>query len=95
MTKHDLNYAREVWRAAMTLANNLAVQVSDDMNSRDETEGADAASRCANRFREYLSPDDDALMEMLDEAGVKPPRSQPLPDSIVEALNSGDGVYRP
>lgn len=81
---------RDIWRAAMTLANNICVQESDRYLANDENEEARAISDCAKRIRGWLEPDDDQMREMFAEAGV---RSEP--DPLGEALNSGDGSYKP
>lgn len=62
---------RGVWRAALTLANNLCVQESDRENERDgDPEHIHAAGNCARRIRDWLNPTDEQLAEMLREAGV-------------------------
>ena len=81
---------RGIWRAALTLANNICVQESDRHNDADETREARTASQCAARVREYIDSDDESLALMFDEAGVPEER-----DPLGEALNSGDGAYRP
>lgn len=58
---------REVWRAALTLANNLCVQASDRHNSDDETDEARAAASCATSIRVYIDVSDDQLDEILCE----------------------------
>lgn len=58
----------DVWRTALTLANNLCVQISDRHNGDDETREADAASECATSVRRWLDPGDE-LWQMLAEAG--------------------------
>lgn len=62
---------KEVWRTAMTLANNICVKVSDRYNADDETEKADAAAECANKIRGWITPTDDQIVEMLEESGAK------------------------
>lgn len=63
---------KDVWRAALTLANNLCVQESDRENDRDGDAGwIDGTAECARRIRDYLTPGDLELAEMLGEAGVK------------------------
>ena len=81
---------RAIWTAALTLANNLCVQESDRHNDDDEIREANTASHCANRIREYITSNDAAILEMFREAGVPVEH-----DWLGEALNSGDGVYRP
>lgn len=61
---------RMVWRAAMTLANNLCVQNSDRHNNDDETAESKAAADCAADICRWLEPDDGQLAELLMEAGV-------------------------
>lgn len=82
---------RGIWRAALTLANNICVQESDLHNADDETSEADTANECAARVRAFIDADDKTLAELLAEAGVPDDGSDPL----CEALNSGDGSYRP
>jgi hypothetical protein len=59
----------EIWRAALTLANNLCVKISDRYNGDDATAEANAAGECARSIRGYIDPGE-ALWEMLKEAGV-------------------------
>ena len=59
-----------VWRAALTLANNICVQESDRYNDNDETRECNATAECAKRIREYLTPDDELLRELLTESRV-------------------------
>lgn len=66
MVKRD----REVWRVAMTLANNLCVKASDYYNSDDRTDESHGATRCADRIRDFLDIPDDQLAELLAEGGV-------------------------
>ena len=61
---------REVWRAALTLANNICVQESDRYNGDDRNAEAEAAARCARRCRMWIDPEDEQLAELLDEAGI-------------------------
>lgn len=62
---------RGVWRAALTLANNLCVQESDRENERDgNPEHIHAAAECARRIRGWMDPTGEQLAEMLREAGV-------------------------
>lgn len=60
-----------VWRAALTLANNLCVQTSDRYNGDDATAEADAAAECARQIRGYLEPGAEELAHLLNEAGVR------------------------
>lgn len=76
----------EVWRVAITLANNICVQESDRINSEDGSlEAVNALSDCAKRIRGWLEPENSQLDEMLKEAGVKtlPPS---MADELAEAL---------
>lgn len=62
---------RGIWRAAITLANNICVQECDRLNDDDgPSEAIDATNKCAKRIREWAEPDDDQLAEMFCEAGV-------------------------
>lgn len=61
---------KEIWRAALTLANNICVQESDAYNDDDETERSAAAAYCAQRLREWLEISDAQFAELLAEAGV-------------------------
>ena len=65
---------REIWNAAITLANNICVQESDRRNAMDDTREADAANECAKRVRGFIiDADDTQLIELLSEAGVPDP----------------------
>lgn len=44
----------KVWDAAIALANNYCVQISDEYNNDDHIEQADAANRCAKLIREEI-----------------------------------------
>lgn len=48
MNKTQSEYA---WDLAMTIANNICIQVSDDFNNDDDIKEAHAASECAKRIR--------------------------------------------
>ena len=62
---------REVWRAAITLANNICVMRSDDCNADDgPLDQVREASDCANAIRAWIKPTDDQLAAMFAEAGV-------------------------
>lgn len=62
---------RAIWRAALTLANNINVQESDRINADDgPLEACHALSECCTRIRGYLEPPDEQLAEMFAEAGV-------------------------
>jgi hypothetical protein len=63
---------RDIWRAAITLANNLCVQESDRERDNDGPCAAIVASSdCAKRIREWVTPTDQQLVEMFSEAGVQ------------------------
>jgi len=79
-----------VWNAAITLANNICVQQSDRFNDDDLVNEARAAADCADRIRGWHTPSSEQLAELLHEAGVRDD-----PDPLGDALNSGDGIYRP
>ena len=65
---------RAVWRAAITLANNVCVQISDRANADDgPTEVISAASDCANRIRAFIEIDEDIAAEL---ATCLPPNAQ-------------------
>lgn len=82
---------RDIWRAAITLANNICVQRSDCHNREDgSNDRVNEAADCANDIRAWIEPTDEQLCEMFSEAGVHVER-----DFLSEVLNSGDGVYRP
>lgn len=82
---------KAIWRAAITLGNNICVQESDRINDDDgPMDAINATNECAKRIREWAEPDDEQLAEMFAEAGVPAER-----DFMAEALNSGDGAYRP
>lgn len=61
---------REVWRAALTLANNICVQESDRYNGDDATQEASATGYCAQRIRDWIAPTDEQFAELLEEAGI-------------------------
>lgn len=61
---------REVWRAALTLANNICVQESDRYNGDDAAQEASAAGYCARRICDWIAPPDVQLAELLEEAGI-------------------------
>lgn len=83
---------RGIWRAALTLANNICVRESDRMNADDgPSEAIHATADCAVQIRGWIDADDKQLAAMLDEAGVPGDG----PDPLCEALNGGDGSYRP
>lgn len=83
-----------IWRVAMTLARNLCVQDSDRYNTDDRTTEAHVANECAQRVLGWAEPTDEQLAELLSEAGIAPQRAS-QPEWLSEALNSGDGTYRP
>jgi hypothetical protein len=56
---------KQIWNAALTLANNLCVQVSDRYNDDDETTKADVAEECAKAVRSYI--DDYGALEDIPE----------------------------
>lgn len=63
-----MTVVHEVWRTAITLANNICVQVSDRLNADDgDTAGA---SQCIDRIRPYVNISDEMLAEMLAESGA-------------------------
>lgn len=62
---------KAIWRAAITLANNLCVRASDRENERDGSCNAIAmATHCARGIRAYVEPTNEELEEMFKEAGV-------------------------
>lgn len=62
---------RDIWRAAITLANNICIQRSNDLNDDDcSTEQVREAAECGNRIRNWIAPTDEQLAEMFDDAGV-------------------------
>lgn len=62
---------RGIWRAALTLANNLCVRRSDETRADyGPTEVAHALSEQAQEIRGWMEPSDRALEEMLSEALV-------------------------
>lgn len=58
-----------IWQAAMTLANNLAAQVSDRYNADDRTDEAVAAGEVARQIRNWVQPGG-VLGQLLREAGM-------------------------
>lgn len=82
---------KAIWRAAITLGNNICVQECDRINDDDgPMDAINATNECAKRIREWAEPSDEQLAELFAEAGVPIER-----DFMAEALNSGDGAYRP
>lgn len=67
---------KAIWRAAITLANNICVQDSDRYDEDDQTTEAHVAIECAKRIRGWAEPAEEQFVEMFDEAGV-PPATQP------------------
>lgn len=66
-TERDL----AIWRVAITLANNLAVQVSDRINAEDGgLAAAGAAADCAHAIRAWLEPTPEQLDSLLAEGGL-------------------------
>lgn len=62
---------RDIWRAAITLANNICVKRSDDYNADDAPlDLVNEAADCAKAVRAWVDPTDDQLVEMFAEAGV-------------------------
>jgi hypothetical protein len=45
---------KQIWNAALTLANNLCVQISDRYNDDDETTEAHVAGECAKAIRGWM-----------------------------------------
>jgi hypothetical protein len=60
-----------IWRAAITLSNNICVDESNRRNADDELSEAYALTDCAKRVRGWVEPTDDQLAEMFTEAEVK------------------------
>lgn len=91
MTTKITQRERDIWRAAITLANNICARRSDDCNADDgPLDRVHEAADCAGAIRSWIEPTDDQLAEMFNEAGVHVER-----DFLGDALNSGDGTYRP
>ncbi len=62
---------RAIWKAALTLANNMCVQDCDRINDEDGSLCVvNALSDEAKRIREWMEPSDEDLIEMFTEAGV-------------------------
>lgn len=62
---------RAVWKAALTLAHNLCIQKSNEINDDDgPLEVVRALSGEAKRIKDWMNPEDNQLVEMLKEAGV-------------------------
>jgi hypothetical protein len=80
--------AAEVWRVAMTLANNLCAQESDRHRDDDENAEASAAGGCANRIRDWLEPGPETLRDLLIEGGavLAAGQSAEARDAVVVAL---------
>jgi hypothetical protein len=62
---------KAIWRAAITLGNNICVQECDRINDDDgPIEAINATRECAHRIREWAEPTEGQLAEMFAEAGV-------------------------
>ncbi len=73
MTTKITQRERDIWRAAITLANNICVKRSDDINADDGPLAAvHELADCAGAIRGWIEPADEQLAEMFDEAGVTP-----------------------
>lgn len=71
---------RAIWRAGMTLAHNLCVQESDQLNDADgPMDAINAANDCARRIREFVEPETEQLAAMFAEADV-PETTPTIPD---------------
>ena len=64
--------------------------VMDDLASDEPDDETIMALECRERSRTLRD-----CAKQLDELATRVQGCDSLPDSIVEALNSGDGVYRP
>jgi|SRR6476620_832844 len=58
------------WNLAITLANNECVRISDEYNNDDHIEGANAATECAKRIREYINNPVPELLKGKGEEGI-------------------------
>lgn len=90
MNQKPTQREKDIWRAALTLANNICVQASDRHNDDDEILESKATAACAKTIREWLEIGDEQLQWLFAEANVTVER-----DFLGDALNSFDGVYRP
>lgn len=62
---------KAIWRAALTLANNVCVQESDRARDDDgDTGWINGTAECARRIRGYVDPGDSHLADMFAEADV-------------------------
>lgn len=66
MTERD----RQIWRAALTFANNICVQISDKYNADDDIASADASSNCAKRISYWINIDDTDFSDILSDADI-------------------------
>lgn len=65
------NRDRAIWKAALTLAHNLCIQKSNEINNDDgPLDVVNALSNEAKRIKGWLNPEEDQLLEMFREAGV-------------------------
>jgi hypothetical protein len=60
-----------IWQTALTLANNICVQISDRYNADDDIENADASNHCAKSIVAWMNINEDALSKILSEAGIE------------------------
>jgi hypothetical protein len=82
---------RDIWKAAINFAAALCAEKSGQLS----LEGADsdvfcAVEACADELVKHANPCAEELAEIFKTVGVYKER-----DFLGEALNSGDGVYRP
>lgn len=59
---------RQVWRAAMLLANNLCADSAQKMKDAGQSDRAEGAALCGSRIREWGEPTDEQIDLILREA---------------------------
>lgn len=93
-----INEWRKVWRAALTLVNNLCVQESDRINADDGSpEAMDALSETLTRIRGWLEPSDPQFLQMLREANALPSVHETTDSheaDLANQLQAVDRAYR-
>lgn len=67
ITERDKN----IWRAALTLAHNICIIKSNRVNDDDgPLDVVNATSDCGKEIKNWLTPSEEMLQELFNEAGV-------------------------
>lgn len=89
-----MDFARDVWRASMTLANNICVQESDRYRGDDQNIEAGVAGECAKRVRGWLDVDLKQLHGLLMASGAIPLADRHAFEVPGEELRPAAGLVR-